>query len=332
MCVPGKLLADGVTYDCFPDGNAPPGHSTSPDPNLDHPVVEDSVPFGSLAALTIFGYFFVFWANAAVLHTYDSLWTDNGKLKVVLIKGEVLLRSVLKAFAFSTLTVEIVKNWVGRPRPNYLNDVENQGFDAARSFPSGHSAFAVALLGLLSLYLMRTLLSVQSIFYYSKHAANQEAYDEAQVDAFEYDNEYEIEMKKVLNIYNGDAYMFLALFIWMRHCQMLSMMIAVAPFLAALYVCCSRIEDYKHHYSDVLGGAFVGAIYAVLSFVYYKGEFYYGFKYDMEKILTDLGDSDSSSDNVEIAVKSDGDDDVDVVVKEQEDMAIMMDENKAMKA
>merc|ERR1712039_758796 len=89
-------------------------------------------------------------------------------------------------------------------------------------------------------------------------------------------------------------------------------------FLLVLYVCCTRIEDYKHHYSDVLAGAFVGIIYAVMSFVYYQGEFYYGFKYDMQKIPTDLA----------VTVPNE----LEVVVKEQEDLAIMMKENEDMKA
>ena len=32
----------------------------------------------------------------------------------------------------------------------------------------------------------------------------------------------------------------------------------------AIYVCVSRISDYKHHWSDVLGGAVLGIVIALL--------------------------------------------------------------------
>ena len=33
----------------------------------------------------------------------------------------------------------------------------------------------------------------------------------------------------------------------------------------AIYTCMSRVSDYKHHWSDVLGGAILGALVAILT-------------------------------------------------------------------
>ena len=43
------------------------------------------------------------------------------------------------------------------------------------------------------------------------------------------------------------------------------------PFLQALllymaiYISVSRISDYKHHWSDVLGGVVIGLVFAIIS-------------------------------------------------------------------
>lgn len=45
---------------------------------------------------------------------------------------------------------------------------------------------------------------------------------------------------------------------------MLRPSLQTAAVCVATYVCCSRISDYKHHWSDVLAGAFLGAVIAYL--------------------------------------------------------------------
>lgn len=320
MCIPG-LDADCGTASAFTNGGtANPGTPvviTEPASNLNHPWGSDTVPFGALAATTLTLYFVIFWGNACIMYYYDNTITSNkNKWLTVLIKGEVLLRSVLKAFAFSILTVEIVKNWVGRPRPNFLNHPDPE-FDGSRSFPSGHAAFSLALGGLISFYLFHTLLSVQKVFYYSKYADDQEEFDE---NPLEHEHEYEIEMAKMLTVYNGDSYFFLALFIWLRNCQMVAFFVAVCPFLAALYVCATRISDYMHHPSDVLAGAFIGLVFAAMSFVYYQGEFYYGFTYNMDVLLNELGSTDDLTE-----VTQESKDEIDIVVandNEEEDAVL----------
>lgn len=44
--------------------------------------------------------------------------------------------------------------------------------------------------------------------------------------------------------------------------QPLRALVQLALFLGALFVCLSRVSDYKHRLSDVLGGAALGALFA----------------------------------------------------------------------
>jgi len=39
--------------------------------------------------------------------------------------------------------------------------------------------------------------------------------------------------------------------------------VQLTAFVAAWHTCLSRVSDFKHHYSDVIGGAFLGTTVAV---------------------------------------------------------------------
>ena len=49
-----------------------------------------------------------------------------------------------------------------------------------------------------------------------------------------------------------------------RGSRLLRYFIQAVVFYAATYVCTSRISDYKHHWSDVLSGAVLGTVIALL--------------------------------------------------------------------
>lgn len=52
--------------------------------------------------------------------------------------------------------------------------------------------------------------------------------------------------------------------VW-RGSKLLRHFLQFAAAYMALYTCASRVSDYKHHWSDVLGGAVLGTIVAVLT-------------------------------------------------------------------
>eukprot|EP01083_Nonionella_stella_P212938 768447_1 len=105
-------------------------------------------------------------------------------------------------------------------------------------------------------------------------------------------------------------FFFLSMFIYLKHFQLISVFIALSPTIFATYVGCSRLTDYKHHYSDVLTGAIIGIFFSFLSFIYYKSEFYYGFSYDIKRIFAFEEDEDNHNDDVVNSYGEEGDEDI----------------------
>ena len=55
-----------------------------------------------------------------------------------------------------------------------------------------------------------------------------------------------------------------ARFLW-KGSKLLRHFLQVVVIYAAIYVCLSRITDYKHHWSDVLSGVVIGVFVAALT-------------------------------------------------------------------
>ena len=49
-----------------------------------------------------------------------------------------------------------------------------------------------------------------------------------------------------------------------RYLVVLRSFIQAVAFVVAIYVCVSRISDYKHHWSDVLAGMLLGIVVPVV--------------------------------------------------------------------
>jgi phosphatidate phosphatase len=60
-----------------------------------------------------------------------------------------------------------------------------------------------------------------------------------------------------------------------RGSRLLRHFLQVVVLYAAIFISASRVSDYKHHWSDVLGGAVLGTVVAVMV-VSEVGYFHYG--------------------------------------------------------
>ena len=318
---------------CIPGQDADCGNkATSPDPGLAYPIKSSTVDFTTINIICPMIWFFLFLINVFIINCYYKIFDKNSQAyKIILIKFEILLRSITVSIVFTSVTTEIIKTSVGRPRPNYLND--NDPSDAVKSFPSGHTSYIFSIFFILTLYLFHSLLNARRIVYFYKNMSKVQQNDDQtnlpkneDKDSKEDDvlspclsphtkddiesnsathlsmhndmdvedevklltdgnrfNEIDIQNGRILSVFNGDSYFFLSLFIHMRHFHLFCVLLVLSPTFFSMYVGCSRLTDYKHHYIDVSAGALIGIFYSVLSFFYYKSEFYYGFKYDWTK-------------------------------------------------
>mmetsp|Transcript_50203 Transcript_50203/g.79947 ORF Transcript_50203/g.79947 Transcript_50203/m.79947 type:complete len:360 (-) Transcript_50203:33-1112(-) len=297
----------------------------APDAMLGYPEKDSTVPFSLLNIVSPLIWLAVFASNVFVICCYHALFQQPSRLyHMVLLKAEILIRSISMSALFTQLTTDVIKNGVGRPRPNYLNLHEQEPEEAIRSFPSGHASYVFSVMFILSLYLLHSLLSARKILYFAQsklmHGSAQKtvplspiANDDSGDDI---DDEYQdedasakhkaslfaseigadIEVNRIINVFNGDAYFFVSWFVALnQYTGMFPIFVVIAPTLFATYVACTRLTDFKHHYSDVLGGAFIGIAYSSLSFVYYHSEFYHGFSYNLRRLFADAKASKQSA-------------------------------------
>ncbi|XP_046549696.1 phospholipid phosphatase 1-like [Haliotis rubra] len=62
--------------------------------------------------------------------------------------------------------------------------------------------------------------------------------------------------------------MYVQLRLGRKNCRLLRALLQFGAALGGVYVCVSRISDYKHHWSDVLGGAVLGILTSALTVLY----------------------------------------------------------------
>ncbi|KAI0831806.1 lipid phosphate phosphatase 1 [Trametes gibbosa] len=138
--------------------------------------------------------------------------------------------------ALTTLITEILKNRVGRLRPDFLDrckwDKELKAcagkletvIDGRRSFPSGHSSTAFAGMTFLSLWIAG--------------ATGAWRLTESTPSGF-------------------------------RGSKIARLSLSLAPLLFATWVAVSRVEDYRHHKEDVIVGSLIGAGSAIICYLIY---------------------------------------------------------------
>jgi len=242
----------------------------SPDPALGYPVVPSTVPFKPMVIVSPFLWLLVVLSSMAITHCVSSVKLSDSWY-IIFFKIEILVRSATLSIVIAELTTDAIKVSVGRPRPNFLENDELD--DRIKSFPSGHTSFIFSAAFLLSLYFMRSLLSARAIF----HRPIQSVVTDSMAirrDGDDLNANSRRKVDELLTPLNGNCYFCLPLFLKMKHFQVLALLVVITPTVLAIFVGCSRLTDYKHHYADVLGGALIGSASSALSFAYYHSEFY----------------------------------------------------------
>ncbi|ODV66096.1 acid phosphatase/Vanadium-dependent haloperoxidase [Hyphopichia burtonii NRRL Y-1933] len=153
---------------------------------------------------------------------------------------QISVLGLLLSLSINGVFTDILKNWIARPRPDFLqrcgapSDTDPDIFvdasictaplgeaillDGMRSTPSGHSSISFSGLLYLSLWLL------------------------GQFKLF-----HPIDLK------NHSIYRYLLAFL---------------PILLCFYVALSRVQDYRHHFSDIILGSIIGIFFANL--IYHK--------------------------------------------------------------
>ncbi|KAM3197922.1 hypothetical protein ACQJBY_073176 [Aegilops geniculata] len=189
--------------------------------DIRYPVKQSTVPAWAVPVISMLCPVLVFIAlYVARRDVYDLHHAILGLIFAVLITA-----------AFT----DVIKNAVGRPRPDFFwrcfpdgRQVYDQvtggvichgekGFltDGRKSFPSGHTSWSFAGLGFLSLYLS------------------------GKIKAFD------------------------------RKGHVAKLCIVILPLLLASLVGISRIDNYRHHWEDVFVGGLIGYIMAVLCYLHF---------------------------------------------------------------
>jgi len=59
-----------------------------------------------------------------------------------------------------------------------------------------------------------------------------------------------------------------------RHLTSFNVMMVILMLVIPVWICCTRIIDYYHNYSDVLAGAFIGILVSTIVYTVYHKELY----------------------------------------------------------
>ncbi|ODV60763.1 phosphatase PAP2 family protein [Ascoidea rubescens DSM 1968] len=166
----------------------------------------------------------------------------------------VSILSLTLSILFNVFLTDILKNWIARPRPDFLsrcgpdsnhsNNIANTiinctkpfgqsvYLDGFRSCPSGHSSISFSALFFLSLWL-----------------------------------------NNQLNFFNKNQPIY-------------KLLVILAPTLLAAFIAISRTQDYRHHFEDIILGAFIGSTFAYIMHFKYFGP---------TSVINNLSNNDSST-------------------------------------
>eukprot|EP01084_Bolivina_argentea_P037710 69732_1 len=249
-------------------------YSNNNSPRLDYPIINDntSIEITTLLMILFWCLFFIF--NVIIIILYERKYNYNSiSLTIIplLIKFEILFRTYLFSFLFSKLTTIIIIKWVGRPTPNYHITHDN------KSFPSLYTNKIFNINGLLTLYLLHSILNVRQILFTQKRNSNSGLLSH-DIESMPQNNESYIHIKKLINAKMGDCYF--GTYLWiltpMRYCMIIQLVLSLVPLVIAIYGSCNQLTHYKHFYNDVVVAALLGLVTALLSYCVHYNEFYAG--------------------------------------------------------
>ena len=163
-----------------------------------------------------------------------------------------------------------MKYSIGRPRPNFIELQKEKDVDSRLSFPSVHASVPFSLLFQLSLYLY-TVHSHVTKKYNKINISNLNPWDCNNPYAYYfhwlfYKLRYVRVCRCLLDIHNLSI---ITLHTEYRTVPLISLLIVGIPTYFATYISCTRLVDYQHFYSDVLGGIFIGSFFAFACFHHY---------------------------------------------------------------
>lgn len=174
-------------------------------------------------------------------------------------KHHVAVLGLAIGMILTTFLTDVVKNTVGRPRPDLLARCQPKAgtphdqlvsievctetghhrlHDGWRSFPSGHSSFSFAGLGYLSLFLAGQM----RIFAHGHHNAGNSTISSAGGGGIGEGSAHSIG-EHTEKLVRGD---------------LVRSLLCLAPLLGATMIAISRCQDYRHDVYDVCVGALLG--------------------------------------------------------------------------
>merc|ERR1712062_312353 len=218
-----------------------------------------TVPTPTMLSIYGFSWLFLMLINGIVMWKYDVTFTLKAYGKFFYL----MFRVVGFSFSVTALVTDIIKKFVGQPRPywNAAHDEWKNGTsdqrdwnNANQSFISGHASEAWALAFLLSLYLY-------SSYAYSMkcHMTNQKIV--------------------IYSCSNPHSYFLSSLWYKLADVPLVSIGLIYIPCYFALYVSLTRIIDYKHTPADITAGAMLGCFVSYLAYLVYYNEMYDMFEY-----------------------------------------------------
>ena len=246
QCIPGLTTDADGNYIC----------GDIKDPELSYPYKQNTVSTTLLFILSFFPFALTVTINVLVLSCNDRMFRWNRALK----KIEILSRMALFCGSGTVALTTVIKICVGRPRPNFYalheeGRSESDHNESRMSFPSGHSSLSFAMLILLTLNLYRAMDYVQQR--YKKQNAK----------------------GLQLSMNNVHSYFFLQIWWILRDYLLVSILFVFMPTFLAMFIACTRVTDYWHHYGDIAVGALLGIGGGFVSYIVFRCEMddQYGF-------------------------------------------------------
>eukprot|EP01084_Bolivina_argentea_P295407 508578_1 len=228
--------------------------------NFAYPNIDEKVPGLEFTIIIAMIWYGLFAFDAILLYFIDSKFVFNEWLTHFFL----MIRMSHFCFAITFIGHDVIKLAVGAPRPYLLaiyDSANKQQLNNVRkSFISGHAAISMSMMSLL------TMMFYESYKYMEKQ------------------HKYGIYvMYDAMTTSNPHSYYLCGLWHFLKDIPLLLMGILFVPMYFALYIGLTRVIDYKHFETDVVGGFVFGIGCALISYLIYWNEMYFAFNYKLKR-------------------------------------------------